>query len=129
MNADRLACTNVATMTAAAARDGRYVELERPGCDALDDPWWFMAGWRRSLTGRVELRWPTRPESAARHHFHGAPVVATRAPIATAALTAITLIRILTTPAFLFIGDHHFRGAAMVATAAKAAAARTTALK
>ncbi len=60
-----------------------------------------MAGSWRALTGRVGRRWPTRPESAARHHFHGAPVVATRAPIATAALTAITFIRILITPAFL----------------------------
>ena len=54
-----------------------------------------------SMTDRVGPEGPTRSASAGRHHFHGAPVVATRAPIATAALTAITFIRILITPAFL----------------------------
>jgi len=53
------------------------------------------------MTDRVGPEGPTRSASAGRHHFHGAPVVATRAPIATAALTAITFIRILITPAFL----------------------------
>src|SRR5580765_3250450 len=60
----------------------------------------YVPSWRLD-DGSGGTEGPTRSASAGRHHFHGAPVVATRAPIATAALTAITLIRILTTPAFL----------------------------